>query len=121
MVVHSRNKGKAGEREAAELLRHVTGRNIQRKVRQHDGDSDLVGLEPWCIEVKRNETLPIRTFWLQAVVQAEKVGGQPLLLFRRNRQPWRAVWSVSGEARDYVESDVETWWRCAGQAVIEGS
>lgn len=38
-----RDKGKAGEREAAELVRELTGWDVRRRVRQHEGDSDLTG------------------------------------------------------------------------------
>lgn len=41
MSAMQRNKGKAGEREAAELVREHTGWDVRRRVRQHDGDSDL--------------------------------------------------------------------------------
>ena len=40
----SRNKGKAGERELARLLAELTGHDVRRRVRQHDGDDDLVGV-----------------------------------------------------------------------------
>ena len=42
MGAMSRNKGKTGEREAAALLSDLLGLDIRRRVRQHDGDSDLV-------------------------------------------------------------------------------
>lgn len=113
-----REKGKAGEREAAAMLRKLTQIDVQRRVRQHDGDSDLVGLEPWVVEVKRNESMSVEAMWLQAVVQADSVGGVPLLLYRRSRQPWRAVWSADGEARNPVESSPEVWWRVTGQEAM---
>ena len=49
----SRTKGAAGERELAAALRELTGWDIRRRVRQHDGDSDLEGVPGWSIEVKR--------------------------------------------------------------------
>lgn len=47
MSAMQRNKGKAGERELTGLLRDLTGWDVQRRVRQHDGDSDLVGVPGW--------------------------------------------------------------------------
>jgi hypothetical protein len=44
-----RNKGKAGERGAAALVCDLTGWDVQRRVRQHDGDSDLAGVPGWVI------------------------------------------------------------------------
>ena len=48
-----REKGKRGEREVAALIRDLLGYEVRRRVRQHDGDSDLVGVPGWSIEVKR--------------------------------------------------------------------
>lgn len=92
----SRNKGKAGEREAASLIREHTGWDVRRRVRQHDGDSDLLGVPGWSVEVKRTATaLPseIAGWWAQAIAEA---GGEvPLLLYRANGRKWRAVWPLS--------------------------
>ena len=41
----SRTKGAAGERELAALLSELSGRDVRRRVRQHAGDSDLLGLD----------------------------------------------------------------------------
>ena len=92
----SRDKGKCGEREAAAIIRDHTGWDVRRRVRQHDGDSDLLGVPGWSVEVKRTATaLPsqIAGWWTQAVAEA----GQdvPLLLYRANRREWRAVWPLS--------------------------
>lgn len=93
-----RTKGKAGEREIAALIRDLTGWDAQRRVRQHDGDSDLVGIPGWAVEVKRHKTaLPgeIAGWWAQTVAQAETHGGVPLLLYRADRREWRAVWPLA--------------------------
>ncbi|HOB65822.1 hypothetical protein [Ottowia sp.] len=94
----SRTKGKAGEREIANLLADLTGCDVRRRVRQHDGDSDLEGLPGWCVEVKRHARATracIADWWDQAIAQAERHGGTPLLLFRQDRDAWRAVWPLS--------------------------
>ncbi len=44
MSAMQRNKGKGGEREAAELVRDLTGWDARRRVRQHPGDSDIEGV-----------------------------------------------------------------------------
>ncbi|RCX09800.1 putative PDDEXK endonuclease [Extensimonas vulgaris] len=124
----SRTKGQSGERELAALLSELTGRRIARRVRQHAGDSDLVGLPDWCIESKRARSAPLslvaREWWPQAVTQANAQGTIPLLCFRADRQPWRAVWpvwpvwAILPELRtpctsfdDAVMGDLLTWWR----------
>ena len=96
MSATSRTKGQVGEREVASLIRDLTGYDVQRRVRQHDGDSDLVGLPGWCIEVKRRRKAgrsDIQAWWTQAVAQAST--GIPVLFYRLDRQAWRAVWPLS--------------------------
>lgn len=100
MGAMQRNKGKAGEREAADLVRQFTGWDVQRRVRQHDGDSDLVGVPGWAVEVKRHRTaLPgeVARWWAQAEAQAarEGPGVLPVLLYRADRAEWRAVWPLA--------------------------
>ncbi len=121
----SRTKGAAGERELAALLSELSGRDVRRRVRQHAGDSDLLGLDQWVIECKRARTAPLslvaREWWPQAVAQARAQGAVPLLCFRADRQPWRAVWPAwvhlpelrtgSTQFADALMSDLLTWWR----------
>ena len=93
MTAMQRNKGKAGEREAAELVRELTGWDVRRRVRQHGGDSDLEGVPGWSVEVKRHRTATraeLAQWWRQAVSQSGDA--RPLLLYRADRAEWRAVW-----------------------------
>jgi hypothetical protein len=56
---------------------------------------------PWTVEVKRREVSfrnfyagrpsPVWTWWLQAQAQAAEAGLEPMLLFRRNREPWHML------------------------------
>ena len=71
----SRNKGKAGERELASLLSALTGYTVARRVRQHDGDDDLVA-----------------GWWAQAQRQTQATGTKPVLLYRADSGAWTAVW-----------------------------
>lgn len=112
-----RNKGKAGEREIAAIVRDLTGWDVRRRVRQHDGDSDLEGVPGWSVEVKRHATATrsdIRAWWAQAVKQA-KGQARPVLFFRANRDEWRAVWCDVESLRwsnDYQwthEGSVDAW------------
>lgn len=123
----SRNKGKAGERELAALLSELTGRDVRRRVRQHDGDDDLMGLPGWSIECKRYASAPLAlvagSWWPQAVEQASKEGTLPVLFYRADRQPWRVVWPAGlhyTEPKptplaltfdDCLVSEPLTWWR----------
>jgi hypothetical protein len=98
MGAMQRMKGQTGEREAAALIRDLTGWDVRRRVRQHDGDSDLEGVPGWSVEIKRHASAgraDIRAWWAQAVAQAQRTGLLPVLMFRRDRDQWRAVWPVA--------------------------
>lgn len=103
----SRNKGKRGEREVADLLQPTVdcvatelgldaGKLlIQRNTVQSDrGGSDLTGLPGLSIEVKLCETLALESWWTQCQEQARGskrigAGGVPVLFYRSNRKAWR--------------------------------
>ena len=92
MSAMQRTKGQTGERGIAALIRDLTGWNAQRRVRQHGGDSDLLGVPGWAIEVKRHKAAPrgqIARWWRQTVEQA----GQdvPVLFYRADRDQWCGV------------------------------
>lgn len=124
MGAMSRTKGHAGEREAAALLYELTGHHIKRRVRQHDGDSDLEGLPGWAVEVKRYASTPLALvagqWWPQAAEQARRVSLLPVLLYRPDRGNWRAVWPADLHLDgppyavafgDTLTADPLTWWR----------
>ena len=98
MGAMSRTKGQTGEREAAALIRDLTGWDVRRRVRQHDGDSDLEGVPGWSVEIKRHASASrgdIRAWWAHSIAQARPAGLLPVLLYRRDRDQWRAVWPVA--------------------------
>ena len=126
MGAASRSKGKAGERELAALLSAITGHDVRRRVRQHDGDDDLQGIPGWSIEVKRYATAPLARvageWWPQAVEQARATNTLPVLFYRADRQPWRTVWLADLHLMprpkplriDFdatLTADPATWWR----------
>lgn len=94
MGAKSRTKGQAGEREIAALIRDLTGFDVRRRVRQHDGDSDLEGVPGWSVEVKRAAKPELSAWWLQTVEQARMARGKPVLFYRLDRQQWRARWPL---------------------------
>lgn len=88
----SQLKGKAGEREVADLIFYATGKMVTRNLDQtRDGGHDLNGIPGLSIEVKRQEKLQINTWWKQTIRQADKVVGTPVLAYRQNRKPWRFI------------------------------
>ncbi|AST27994.1 hypothetical protein [Ralstonia pseudosolanacearum] len=128
MGLRSRNKGKAGEREIAALVRDLTGWDVRRRVRQHEGDYDLEGVPGWAVEVKRHASASrsdVRMWWEQAERQAQGEELLPVLFYRRDRDEWRAVWPVgtvrrADAWRGYgwtVEGSVEAWAVVAREGV----
>lgn len=91
-----RTKGQQGEREVAGVIRDLTGWDVQRRVRNHAGDSDLVGVPGWSVEVKRHKAAgraEIAGWWRQTCAQAGDL--LPVLFYRLDRDSWRAVWPVA--------------------------
>ena len=88
-----RAKGGDGEREIANLLSDLLGIPIKRRVRQHEGDSDLEGLLGWSVEVERAKTATLPSWWRQACAQAK--GALPVLFYRLDGKKWRAIWPLS--------------------------
>lgn len=135
MSMMQRNKGKAGEREVANMIRDLTGWDVRRRVRQHGGDSDLLGAPGWAVEVKRQKAAPrglIGLWWRQTVEQAGWGGCLPVLFFRADRDSWRAVWPAAvrlvDQRADYwreyewtVEGSVQCWAVVARELVSEAA
>jgi Holliday junction resolvase len=93
----SRNKGSRGEREFLALLGSELGEMLTRNLQQtRDSGADCLKVKGWAIEVKRQERLSRGAWWRQAVEQAEREGVQPMLAYRRSREPWR-VWIKEGQ------------------------
>jgi len=91
MSAMQRRKGAAAEREVLKLLGEELGQLLTRNLTQtREGGADCLAVKGWAIEVKRQERLSRPTWWRQAVEQAQRVGAEPMLLFRRNREQWTA-------------------------------
>lgn len=87
----SREKGKRGEREVAEILRShgFPGRRTAQYCGK-EGTSDVVGIDGYHIEVKRCEKVRIMD-WLEQAEGDAQNGDVPVVMFRRNRGKWYAV------------------------------
>lgn len=97
MTINGRNKGSAGEREAAKWLKELLKLDFtpERNLEQtRSGGYDLY-VHPFIIEVKRCEQLNYRRWWHQVTNAAKFLEGIPVVLFRQNRQPWRLLISAS--------------------------
>ena len=92
----SRDKGIRGELEIAKIISDELGFPVTRRVRAHPGDSDLLGVAGWEVEVKRVRTVSValkKTWWHQSTTQAEKT--LPALFWRVDRASWRVVWPLA--------------------------
>jgi Holliday junction resolvase len=90
----SREKGKRGEREVAEVFRdagfqdaHRTGQMQSNALGTH---ADVSGVPSLHLEVKRCEVLKVPAWIAQAKADA-KSGDEPVVAFRQSGEPWRAV------------------------------
>ena len=88
-------KGAGGELEAARLLTLWAvevgvsldpTRNLEQS---RAGGFDLNGVPGLGVEVKRQESLDLTSWWRQTLRQAEAGGVVPLLMYRQNRKAWR--------------------------------
>lgn len=105
MSAMQRRKGAAAEREVLKLLGEELGWALQRNLTQtREGGADCLCIEGWAIEVKRCERLSRPAWWRQAVEQAKRVGAEPMLVFRRSREPWTA-WVHAGGGK-HRETDL---------------
>lgn len=92
MPINSKNKGKVGEREAAEFLGALTGLPW-RRTQQFRGHSSAADIElcdqptPVHVEVKRDEHLNVILAVQQAVTDSAGKA-VPLVLHRKNATPW---------------------------------
>jgi hypothetical protein len=111
--------GQVGEWEVPALIRDLTGRDVRRRVCQHDGDSDLEGVPGWSVEAKRHGCATrgdIAAWWAQTVSHAERAGAIPVLFYRLDRDAWRAIWPI---AVHLIEQRAPMWTAYAWTA--EGS
>lgn len=121
MGAMSRTKGAQAERELAAMLRDIGGWEVKRRVRNHAGDSDLVGVPGWSIESKRYASASrgeIAAWWRQTVRQATHLA--PVLFYRLDRDSWRAVWWV-GTGMSKPISDMPGWMWLDYEYTVEGS
>jgi hypothetical protein len=128
MSAMQRTKGRAGEQEAAALIRDWLGVDVKRnwQAQSAEGGADLTGLPGWACEIKRAKQPSVRQWWEQTAEQASRCGARPVLLYRIDGQgrgldpldTWRAVvrlWDVQPSIRgDYLcEMSLRAWLELA--------
>jgi Holliday junction resolvase len=86
----ARNKGAAGERELSKILTDELGFEVKRKLGQARDGGDDIQIGKYRIEVKRREALRLDD-WCQQIEKVCDPREVPVVAYRRNGQPWRAV------------------------------
>ena len=122
MSINARNKGKAGESEWINRFSpFFPGRELKRNLEQvRSGGSDICGVEPWVVEVKRCEKLEFNKWWRQvnaAVLNPEEM---PVVSYRQNRGKWMFLVStelLGVQDGRYAIIEEDTWI----QMVIQGA
>ena len=101
-MTNSKQKGKRGELECANMLRKLGFPEVRRTV-QYNGKeggslADLIGVDGVHIEVKRNEHLNI----YEAIEQAQrdsKDNETPIVFHRKNNKPWLVTMAIEDWAK----------------------
>lgn len=79
----------AGEYDFLRAFGGELGMSLQRNILQtRESGADCLQVKGYAIEVKRQENLSRPAWWRQAIRQADALGVEPLLAYRRNREPW---------------------------------
>lgn len=87
--MNSKNKGKRGELELANLLKKQHGFETRRGQQYSGlGGKDIVGLERIHAEVKRVERLNIYKAMEQAFTDSKNTGEVPCVFHRKNHYEW---------------------------------
>lgn len=124
-MVNIRVKGASAEREICKELNAIlmsvmrdleypeheiekAENSIQRNQNQTAvGGKDLVNTFGLAIEVKRQETLAINSWWNQCEAAALRNGEIPVLLYKQSRKPWKVVVNVSlGVANAFTYDEI---------------
>ena len=102
MPINSRNKGKKGERELANILKDY-GYDCRRG-QQYNGldGEDVVGLDYIHIECKRVQKLNIDEA-LQQAKRDSKAGQIPTVFHRKNKEKWKVTMDLDDWIKLYNE------------------
>ena len=108
MPINSRNKGAAGERELAKILKQY-GYDTRRGQQYcgANGDADVVGLPHIHIECKRVEKLNLYDAMSQAISDA-KADEMPAVFHRKNNCKWLVTMQLDDFMKLYKEYEVNT-------------
>lgn len=106
LMINSRRKGAAGEREFSKWLQEHLELDFlpQRNLEQvRSGGADIIDVEPFFFEVKRTQTTAKRAWWLQVVLAVKNYSSNtfnasskvPVVAFRQNNRQWKFLISAT--------------------------
>ena len=105
--MNSRQKGAAGERELAKVLRsHGFETRRGQQYCGSNGDADVVGLPGVHIECKRVERLNLEDAMAQSRADARE-GEIPVVMHRKNNCKWLVTLSLDDFMTLYKETDYD--------------
>ncbi len=96
-MVNVRSKGASAEREAAIWIQKYFSLEFkpERNLEQvRKGGHDLLGFPPFAFEIKRQEILYKRDWWLQAVTSITKTYPIPVVMYRQSKRKWKFLISA---------------------------
>ena len=101
----SRQKGCRGELEVLKILQQFEqDLETKRELSQWQGSDCDLRRWGWAFEIKRQETLSLRSWWNQAVAACD--GDIPAVIYRQSRQPWRVIFTPWAISPLYPSSDI---------------
>lgn len=110
-MVNGRVKGANFEREISRMIYDELGIETKRDLEQYreSEHGDLIGLDGWCLELKRYANNAGGNFkpewWAQCTAAANASGEQPVLIYKYDRQPIKCVVFLSSINADFAGKD----------------
>lgn len=105
--MNSRQKGAAGERELANLLKkHGYDTRRGQQYSGANGDADVVGIPGLHIECKRVEKLNLDAAMEQSIRDARE-DEIPVVMHRKNRKEWKVTLLLEDFLKIYEEAKSE--------------
>ena len=100
----SQRKGRTGEVEIAHILQAHGIAARPGRAQSYGTEPDVLGLDGYHLEIKRVEKLNVPAAMRQSIQDSERFkDGKPLLLHRRNREPWLCTMLLSDFLQIYSE------------------
>lgn len=115
MSINAHNKGKAGEYEFIQRFQPFFPNTLERNIEQvRKGGSDIIGSEPFVVEIKRCEKIELNKWWKQVTKAVTNEWDIPTIAYRQNRQNWKFLLPsrlIGIEHDGYIECDEDVWLR----------